>query len=1388
MSKLYSNESKSNFSLVPEEVKNVIDLTLKRFVSNPNAKEHEYPSSFESCERAYVHAKAKELGLKSKSRGKGLTRAVTVYKREESTIIQADALISLARSARQSALSLVTSFPVGPKERQELLPITERDRSFPPDTSVREAFKNQTRLNNGIPSVPPTPAASELQQSRKSLPIWQTKDQLIQSISTHSVVIVVGETGCGKSTQVPQYILEHAEKTGRGCRVICSMPRRISAVAISERVAAERGEPVGSVVGYQVHTDCRLSPHTALMYTTYTMLLRTLLIGDSLLATVTHVIIDEIHERDRVSDYMLIVLRDALAKYRGLKLILMSATLDVNMFTKYFTNCPVISGNACPIITVPGRLYEVQEFFLEDILKKTGYMTKDMAVMKKLLEKVREKKTDMEAWTASMAGVAQQGVSLTATPILGQNNVEQVGQEKTELDGFVKQELERCLGVAWASGSEQAFSQLLQLIVSENISVDYQHSETGVTALMAAAARGSLDTAELLLALGARVTVRAFSCDSSALDLALSNNHQDIVDLLTSYMIFNEQEPLKSDIEAELPEDSKLLVETYERCCVEDHVDVDLIVHILHNIHESGKKGAVLIFLPAYEQILTVREKILADEKKFNEHGKVVVFILHSKIQAQDQKKIFQPVPTGQRKVVLSTSMAETSLTIDDLVFVIDSGKVREKRYNAAANMYMTRCEWVSMTTVRQRRGRAGRTQPGVCFHLFSSTRYRTLAPAPTPAILREPLQELCLNTKLLAPPNSPIADFLARAIEPPSPMVTRNAVQLLKTMDALDAWEDLTDLGRYLLEMPISPHYGKMLIFSVLLKCLDPVLTITCILAQGEIFKVPTKPGSKRSLAAERKKLAENTFSDHMLYLRLFQGWQQSRWNNSEKIFCERLCVDSGRLELVTAYRAEVLSCLRALGLVKNRGNGDIRDVNSNSENWAVVKAALTGGLYPNLARVDRDHNVLRTQKEHKVVVEPWSTLREPCKSARTSVADTHTAIVCGLPTDWLIYEDLCKVGRLSMVQTATVVTPVTVAIFAGPTRLPPDAVEDSEHPSLASTICDSDSENETEVVPEGCSAMMKLDDWLVFRSDNEAAALTYQLKQRWNLLLLKRLKYPNKPWTQTDDAVVNTIVSILSAEEQTAGLEQPQGVGQRPRPLMVDCHPHNSMFRRHPFVYMMEDYENNRDVRDNGEDNNTFLSNIENQGARFINQQHRFSDSGPGRNNQDMDSNTKYFMIKAGHMKSIEASVNRGLWAFTHYTEKKIVDALKAGKTVILVFSLQHTQHFQGYAKLRGDKYEAADSFPEQGAGLNVVLPVEWIKQGNISHNNARHICSYNDNKLQNIRDGQELDPSVGEALCKLWETPMPPWPMHMNHQNGFPGRPIRGRPHYNPHYYRK
>lgn len=104
-----------------------------------------------------------------------------------------------------------------------------------------------------------------------------------------------------------------------------------------------------------------------------------------------------------------------------------------------------------------------------------------------------------------------------------------------------------------------------------------------------------------------------------------------------------------------------------------------------------------------------------------------------------------------------------------------------QRSFNALSNVYTIRCEWISQACARQRRGRAGRTQPGVCYHLFSSIRYRSMQPLQAPEILREPLQELCLQTKLLAPPNSPIVEFLNRAVEPPSSLVTRNTVQLLK-------------------------------------------------------------------------------------------------------------------------------------------------------------------------------------------------------------------------------------------------------------------------------------------------------------------------------------------------------------------------------------------------------------------------------------------------------------------------------------------------------------------------------------------------------------------------------------------------------------------------------
>lgn len=127
--------------------------------------------------------------------------------------------------------------------------------------------------------------------------------------------------------------------------------------------------------------------------------------------------------------------------------------------------------------------------------------------------------------------------------------------------------------------------------------------------------------------------------------------------------------------------------------------------------------------------------------------------------------------------------------------------------------------------------------------------------------------------------------------------------------------------------------------------------------------FILPLQPSQKRAATAARKRFATNTYSDHMAVLRAFQGWQNARASGKERTFCEQNFISAAVMEMVVGMRTQLLGQLRASGFVRARGPGDIRDLNSNSENWAVVKAALTAGLYPNLIRLDREHLQLRTQ-----------------------------------------------------------------------------------------------------------------------------------------------------------------------------------------------------------------------------------------------------------------------------------------------------------------------------------------------------------------------------------------------------------------------------------------
>ena len=210
-------------------------------------------------------------------------------------------------------------------------------------------------------------AHSRLREARTALPAYEARSAVLEAVASRQALVLCGETGCGKSTQVPQYLLEAAIESGVGaaCTVLIAQPRRVAAVALAERVAAERGEAVGETVGYSIrHEAVAHGTTTRLLFCTTGVILRRLQ-EDATLAGVSHVIVDEAHERSADGDFLLMVLRRMLPRRPDLKVILMSATLDAALFEGFFAGASQLH--------IPGRTFAVTPFFLEDALELTKH-------------------------------------------------------------------------------------------------------------------------------------------------------------------------------------------------------------------------------------------------------------------------------------------------------------------------------------------------------------------------------------------------------------------------------------------------------------------------------------------------------------------------------------------------------------------------------------------------------------------------------------------------------------------------------------------------------------------------------------------------------------------------------------------------------------------------------------------------------------------------------------------------------------------------------------------------------------------------------------------------------------------------------------------------------
>ena len=279
---------------------------------------------------------------------------------------------------------------------------------------------------------------------------------------------------------------------------------------------------------------------------------------------------------------------------------------------------------------------------------------------------------------------------------------------------------------------------------------------------------------------------------------------------------------------------------------------------------EDESSNAILVFLPGIKEITTLQELL----QKHRQFGRALVLPIHSTVPPDEQRLVFDRAPPNVRKIVLATNIAETAITIQDVAFVVDTGRMKELRYDAQRKMSALEDVVVSRANARQRRGRAGRVREGVCVHLFTKHRYDDLMiQAQSPEVQRVPLEQLILRIKALKYEGT-AAHVCSRLIEPPKPSSVEFSIRELKYLEALTEDEVLTSLGTHLSHLPVDCRVGKLILLGAMFGVADETLTIAAILSYRSIFLCPI---ADRDLANARKMGFSTGQSDHLTALKAY-------------------------------------------------------------------------------------------------------------------------------------------------------------------------------------------------------------------------------------------------------------------------------------------------------------------------------------------------------------------------------------------------------------------------------------------------------------------------------------------------------------------------------------
>ncbi|KKA30072.1 hypothetical protein TD95_005034 [Thielaviopsis punctulata] len=380
----------------------------------------------------------------------------------------------------------------------------------------------------------------------------------------------------------------------------------------------------------------------------------------------------------------------------------------------------------------------------------------------------------------------------------------------------------------------------------------------------------------------------------------------------------------------------------------------------IHSTQPLG--GDILIFLTGQDEIEAAEQQITDTAKKLGSRIKeLIVAPIYANLPTELQAKIFEPTPPNARKVVLATNIAETSLTIDGIVYVIDPGYVKENVYNPATGMSSLVVVPCSRASANQRSGRAGRVGPGKCFRLYTKYAYfNEMDESTTPEILRTNLSSVALQLSALGITDLLHFDFM----DPPPFEALIASLNLLFALQAFNTKAELTKLGRQMAEFPTDPMLARAVLAADKEGCVDEVLSIVAML--GEASALFFRPKDKKVHAdSARARFTVADGGDHATLLNVYSQWEQSGFS---PVWARENFLQQRSLTRARDVREQLAKlCERVEVRVSTCGEANLRP----------IKRALTAGFFPNAARLARGGEGYRTVKNNNTVyVHPSSTV----------------------------------------------------------------------------------------------------------------------------------------------------------------------------------------------------------------------------------------------------------------------------------------------------------------------------------------------------------------------------------------------------------------------------